>query len=348
MFLNSLSLQNFRSHGKADFQFSHKTTFIVGPNGSGKTNLLDSIYYLSHGKSYRSKDEEIIKFQEFIVRIKGKTEDTELEVVIQKDKDTERIIKKFLVNGVSKKRADFAGNLSVVSFSPLDLDIVIGAPGERRNFLDSVLEGVDRNYRFAKTAYDKGLRQRNSLLSRVKDNLSVPPREFEYWDRLLIENGNLITQKREEFIGFINGQKKEVFDFNITYDKSVVSEERFLKYFDAERGTGVTLVGPHRDDFLVEIFHRQANSMKDARFFASRGQQRLIALQLKFIELVFIEARQQEIPMLLLDDIFSELDEENIELVTSLVGKGQSIITATHEEFIDKKLKEGAMIELKK
>lgn len=345
--LKSLQLQNFRSHSKASFDFDNKITFIVGPNGAGKTNLLESIYFLSYGRSPKLKDEDIIKFGEEIARVKGKVDETELEVLIQKEE--ERIKRKFLVNGVSKKRTDFMGNLSVVSFSPLHLDIVIGSPSVRRDFMDSVLENVDREYRFAKAAYDKGLRQRNALLSRVKDGIRVPDREFEYWDRLLIENGSLIGGKREEFIAFVNGQKKEVYSFSITYDKSAISEERFKKYFDAERAVGVTLVGPHRDDFLIGASHPETKSLKDAKVFSSRGQQRLIVLELKIIELIFVELKNGQTPVLLLDDIFSELDKTNIELIADLVGRGQTILSATHRELVKSEFyKNASVIELKK
>ena len=171
----------------------------------------------------------------------------------------------------------------------------------------------------------------------------------------MIVQGQKITKIREEFIKYLNDSKKNILDFEIFYDKSLISKERLLQYKDVEIGAGVTLVGPHRDDLSIRI-----NSDKDIRYFGSRGQQRLAILQLKLLELIFIEQETGERPVLLLDDIFSELDEDHINLVLNMtrlpspgtggqVGKQQTIITTTHKEFVGNKLLKGmSVIELQK
>lgn len=345
MTLKKIFLQNFRSYHKHEFDFE-ETTLIVGPNTSGKTNLIESVFLLSSGKSFRTdKDVQMLKFGEDFGRVKGWVapeinagETEELEVIVTNGLiNGKSQYKKFLVNGVSKRRVDFAGKLLSVIFSPQDLDIIIDSPGLRRNFLDEVLEQVDRGYRQALISYVKAIRQRNALLERTRETGERFDKQFEYWDNLVIENGKYITQKREEFIDFVNTEKKDIFDFEIAYDKSIISRERLDQYSREEVLSGVTLVGPHRDDFSV-LMPTQAKTARDIKFFGSRGQQRLAILQLKNFQLKYIEKFLGQRPVLILDDIFSELDEGHIGLVFDEIGRQQTIITTTHMEFIPKKL----------
>jgi len=295
--LKSISLQNFRSYSKKEFLFA-ETTLIVGPNTSGKSNLVEAIYLLSTGKSFRTdKDTQMLKFSEEVGRVKGKVNDGELEVLITNGEvNGGSQYKKFLVNGVSKRRVDFAGKLLTVLFSPQDLEIIIESPSLRRNFLDEVLEQTDRDYRVSSTSYVKALRQRNALLEMTRETGRRNEKQFEYWDNLVIENGNIITAKREEFINFLNSSLKDIFNCVVEYDKSLISRERLAQY------------------------------------------ESLAILQLKMLQLLFIEKLLGERPLLLLDDIFSELDEDHIQLILEEIGKQQTIITTTHEEFIPKKL----------
>lgn len=356
MFLKSLSFQNFRSYKKSDFTFGSNTTFIVGQNTAGKTNLIEGMFFLSSGKSLRAeKDFELIKFGESICRIKGKMSDgrevAELEVLFVNQNNN--FSKKHLVNGISRRRIDFAANFNVVLFSPEALEIIIGPPSLRRGFLNNVLEQVDRDYRLAISTYEKALRQRNALLDLVKETGKRPEQQFEYWDEILIKNGELVTQKRAELIDFINKESKEIYDFTLIYDKSIVSKNRLLQYKEAELGAGVTLVGPHRDDiqFSCETGSGSAGQISnketeliDIKAFGSRGQQRLAVLQLKLLELSFIEKSLGERPVFLLDDIFSELDSGHIKHILSMLGRQQTIITTTHEEFVPKDILEKSQV----
>ncbi|MGA2967879.1 MAG: DNA replication and repair protein RecF [Candidatus Levyibacteriota bacterium] len=336
--LKSIFLHNFRSYNKRELSFA-ETTLIVGPNTSGKSNLVEAIYLLSIGKSFRTdNDTQMLKFTEEVGRVKGKVNEDELEVLITNGQiNGGSQYKKFLVNGVSKRRVDFAGKLLAVLFSPQDLEIIIESPSLRRNFLDEVLEQVDRNYRVATTSYAKALRQRNALLELARETGQRNGKQFEYWDNLVIENGNFITAKREEFINFLNVSPKEIFDLAVEYDKSTISKQRLLQYEREEVTAGVTLVGPHRDDFSVLMFNG-GKTAHNVKFYGSRGQQRLAILQLKMLQLMFIEKLLGERPLFLLDDIFSELDEDHIQLILGEIGKQQTIITTTHEEFIPQKL----------
>jgi DNA replication and repair protein RecF len=345
MLLTSISLQNFRSYKKSEFNFSKTTTLVIGPNTAGKSNLIEAIFLLAKGASFRiDRDEQMVKFDEDIARIKGQTDQKNLEVMIARGGigGTLRPVKKYLVNKVPKRKNDFVGNFFAVLFAPNDLEIIIGSPSRRRDFIDNILIQTDRDYRLALGFYEKGLRIRNALLHKVRETGRRQEKEFEYWDNLLIHQGERITLKREEFITYLNDAKKDIFNFKIFYDKSTISKERLFQYKDAEVASGVTLVGPHRDDLIINY------NEKDVRFFGSRGQQRLAILQLKILELDYIKEKIQEEPVLLLDDIFSELDEGHIKHVLDMLENKQVIMTTTHEEFVPKKLlKRLSVIELR-
>ena len=337
MTLKSLVLRNFRSYASSKFSLNEGIVSIVGKNATGKTNLIEAIYLLGRGKSFRAeKDTQMIQLGKEVGRVQGEVYDTKLEVVLV-DPSLQNLgkrSKKFLVNGVSKRGVDFVGNLAVVLFAPTDLEIMSGSPGTRRRFLDETLQQVDREYRLALMEYTKALKQRNALLERVQETGVRNAKLFEYWDDLLIKQGEVIAEKREAFCAFLNNSEKSVFDFAVTYDKSVISRKRLEEYKSAEEGAGVTLVGPHRDDIILRMFNRGTGVACELRFFGSRGQQRLSVLQLKLLELLYVEKALHDAPVLLLDDIFSELDASHIKLVLETLPHKQIILTTTHKEFL--------------
>lgn len=347
MNLKHLSLQNFRNYAKHSIEFENPLTVVLGPNTAGKTNLLEAIYLLSTGKSFRAlADLEVISFDKDISRVKGELEDgVVLEVVVsRRDKEGRPgLYRKYLINGLPKRRADFAGYFHTLLFSPSHLDIISGSPGLRRVFFDEVLEPTDRDYRIALVAYEKALKARNALLHAVREGRkSRDESVFEYWDSLLIKNADVISEKRREFVEYINGFKKDLIDFSVEYDKSEMSRERLVQYKHAEEASGMTLVGPQRDDFLIYL-----EKGKEAKNYGSRGQQRLVVLQLKLAQLAYIEKVLGERPMLLLDDIFSELDDEHIGEVIGVIGKQKTVITTTHKEFLKRLPKDASVLELR-
>ena len=360
MILQHLTLQNFRNYAKREFTFSPDLTVIVGPNAAGKSNLVEAISLLSVGKSFRTdKERQLVQFGKPMARVKGSTlslraknergnlvdeiasshtprndESDDLEVTVM---ESAKFVlqKRYLVNGVSKRRVDFAGRLPAVFFTPLDLDIVSGQPGNRRRFLDDILEQVDMDYRLALSTYTKALRQRNALLDEVQKSGQRDEARFSYWDNLLIKNGGVVTQKREEVIEYINAREKKMFPFTLEYDKSVMSEERLLQYKHAEVGAGSTLVGPQRDDVIIKSHNEASGELEDVKYFCSRGQQRLVTLELKLSQIAVIKEKKGEDPLLVLDDIFSELDSEHIDQVLGMANEYQTIITTTHKEFVE-------------
>lgn len=318
--IHKIRLQNFRNLPDEVFEFSDKITTIIGPNAAGKTNLLESIFLLAAGKSFKASIEiEMINEKKDFTRIKGLIDDnTKLEIIISKDK-----YKKFLINGVSKRLIDFAGNLKVVLFAPQDLDLVTASPSLRRKFLDTVLSLCDREYHRSILSYEKGLRARNKLLFRIREE-NIPRTQLLFWDQLLVKNGDYITEQREEFINFVNSKEH----CNLIYDKSIISNSRLEKYANEEISAATTLVGPHRDDF---IFQEKERNMAH---FGSRGEQRMVVLWLKLAELAYIEEKTLVKPTLLLDDILSELDEKHRKVVFEVSKNQQTIITTADPDFL--------------
>lgn len=347
--ITKVHLEDFRNFRKKALEFSDGITLIVGPNASGKTNILESLFLLSTGKSFKAKiEEEMINYEKDLARIKGKlASGMILEAVLTRglldigNDHPERVARKKLsINGVGKRLIDFTGNFKVVLFGPWDLDLVTASPSLRRKFFDTVLSQVDREYRRSILSYEKGLRQRNKLLYRIREE-GIPRSQLLFWNQLLIRNGNYITQKREEFIEFINSRPGlNDQKFQLEYDRSVISDGRLAQYAEEEIAAATTLVGPHRDDFVFKI--HAGGGYSDSRFkisrdlssFGSRGEQRMGVLWLKMAELNFIEEKTSERPTLLLDDIFSELDHEHRDVVMKLASKQQTIITTADEHFV--------------
>lgn len=316
MILSELTLQQFRSYTKRTFAFSPKTTLIIGPNTAGKTNILEAIMMMATGKSFRADvDSETIKWGSEFGRVKGTVDDTKLEIVLTSSK-------KYTVNGIPRRQIDFIGNLRAVLFWPEHLELVTDSPSIRRKYLDSVLVQVDREYRRNLVSYERGLRQRNRLLDLINEG-KAHRHQLLFWDQLLIKSGGYLTDARGAFIAFINNHNS---DFHIEYDKSVISETRLNEYKDEEIAAKATLVGPHRDDFLI------TKNDFDLSKYGSRGEQRLAILRLKLAELSFVEEKSGERPLLILDDIFSELDARHRELVLDLLGKQQTIVSSAEEE----------------
>jgi DNA replication and repair protein RecF len=265
-------------------------------------------------------------------RVTGRIGETDLAVVLTSPK-------RYFVNNVAKRKMDFIGNLRVVLFRPEDIDLVLGSPSVRRNYLDYVLEQADREYRRSSLSYQKGLRQRNKLLERIRDG-EAERKQLLFWDKLLIKNGEVITAKREEFLNFVGEKiKKRGMPLKLYYDKSTISEARLKQYADNEIGAAKTLVGPHRDEFQF-IYQRAGKLEKDLSLYGSRGEQRMAVLGVKLAELEYLDQSingEADRPVLLLDDIFSELDHDHREVVLSLLEKQQTIITATDSHLIPKK-----------
>lgn len=336
MRLERVELTNFRSYSKQTFQFGQKTV-IVGPNGAGKTNILEAISLLSTGVSVRAgRTEEMLNWGAEIATVTGivrnKDEDyTSLTVVltpgVYMGKRTTK--RRYLVDGAPRARARFAGRLVAVLFRPEDLRLVEGSPSRRRQYLDEVLSQSASEYARALTAYEGALRRRNRILDEIREG-RAERNQLAFWDATMVKNGNIITDYRRSYLEYLSATESAFGRYELLYDASTISPERLAKYASEEVSAGHTLVGPHKDDLRM-----MGEGEKDLHIYGSRGEQRLAVLFLKLGAMNYLEEELQVKPLLLLDDIFSELDvEHRREVVAMTMGRQVIITTADEESFV--------------
>lgn len=326
--ISKLNLENFRSFKKKDLILA-PTTVIIGNNGVGKTNVLEAISMLSLTTSWRvDKDNEVVRWGEDFARIVS----GERELVIQNSP----YLKRMRVDGVSKRAYQVIGEFPTVLFQPEDLQLLFGAPQARRQYLDRVISQTDSNYTRAVLELNKILKQRNRLLKNIQEGLSSPDELF-FWDQELEIVHKVISRGRQEFLNFLEEKVPGIFK-EMIIENGLVSlhylqsphgvglagfVEHLKKNRQKELLVGVSLYGPHREDFAVKWGEHPAEQAM------SRGQSRALLVALKVAELAYISLRNEQKPILLLDDIFSELDLERREKVFGLFGDYQVIMSAT-------------------
>ena len=343
MRLERLTLDNFRSYKKKVFHFG-ELTVIMAPNGAGKTNILEAIYLLATGMSERvGITEEMIRFESEIGSVVGVVEHnddrTELSVVLTKGvfmgKRTQK--RRYLVDGVARTRSGMIGKLVAVLFRPEDMRLIEGSPSRRRRYLDDALSMANVEYARALTVYEASLKRRNRLLDAIRDGLARKE-QLAYWDQSIIKNGNILTDYRREFLNYLSGVKTSFGIYALEYDASTISPSRLTQYESAEVAMGYTLVGPHKDDFRIisnqKFSNSQIGEQRDLIKYGSRGEQRLAVLFLKIGAMQYVEEKLQVKSILLLDDIFSELDQIHREEVVKMTSGRQTIVTSAEEEVI--------------
>ena len=348
MKLKKLELVSFRNHLKRELRL-RELNVIMGENARGKTNILEAIYLLATGNSFRAgKIEEMIDWQQDLARVEGYIEDDEGNDVVLGVTLTRGVLmgkrtpkRKYFVDRVARQKRKFVGNLMAVVFRPEDLRLIEGSPGRRRKFLDEVLGMVSWEYARALTLYEGALRRRNKILDLIRDG-RARREELMFWDMTLIKNGNILTEMRREFLEFLSGLEVSFGKYEVEYDFSAISDSRLKQYEREEVLAGYTLVGPHKDDFMIRspfTVHRlpaQAGSRwKDLHVYGSRGEQRLAVLFLKYGSLKYVEHKLGKVPMFLLDDIFSELDEKHRLMVLEMMEGRQTIITSADRYILD-------------
>lgn len=341
MIIRSLELADYRNYDSLHIDFSEGTNILYGDNAQGKTNILEAIYLSATTKSHKgSKDGDIINFkkEEAHIRTYLEKEDIEIKVDIHLRKSKSKGI---AIDGQKiKKAAELLGLLNVVFFSPEDLSIIKNGPSERRRFADMELCQLDQFYLYNLNHYNKIVNQRNKLLKDMYFNPSLRD-TLNIWDSQLISFGSKIIERRKLFVEQLNdiiydihkklsGDKEElviIYEPNVMiedYEKSLsVSQEKDIKLKQ-------TTVGPHRDDFSFLV------GDIDIRKFGSQGQQRTAALSLKLSEIELVKKMTNDNPVLLLDDVLSELDSNRQNYLLSTIGNIQTIITCTGlDEFVN-------------
>ncbi len=340
MFVHKLLLDKFRIHTQFLIEFTKQTTVLVGLNGSGKTSVIEALQLLATGNSFRAeKIQEMVSFGSELGRVKAKVsleptgesaEQQQLEVILTKGSVNGRKtpFRVFSVNDVRRQKRTATGILKVVSFRPEDMRLVEGSPSRRRSFIDMPLLLLYPEYEQALSQYEDLLKRRNKLLEAVRER-EQPRTVLQYWNNGVLKQGSIIQEYRRKFFEYF-ATVAFPYTFSIDYKPSLITAERQAEYIDREIASGHSLIGPHKDDFSVYMPNaRTEEGQIDIAVYGSRGQQRLAVLWLKTVELSYILHITNELPILLLDDILSELDPESRELVVQLLGKTQSVITTT-------------------
>ncbi|MBI2314831.1 DNA replication/repair protein RecF [Candidatus Daviesbacteria bacterium] len=365
MFLKSLHLTNYRNYSSLELNFDNRPTVLVGNNAAGKSNILEAIYLLSTTKSLRAEAEmELIKQEQEAALVNGLIEtqnnETKLEIILQKIED--KASKRVKVNGIPRRVVDFIGHLPAVIFYPSDINMVTGPPSLRRWHLDLGLAQIDPTYKKALTVYEQFLTARNRVLKRIREGQGKKD-ELDYWTEGLLDQGKVISEKRKEFFEFINTLDKPLGQFRFEYIPSEVTIEKLAQTNGREVAAAATLIGPHRDDFRVILANGvstessmedsgavrqrrtpQNNKDRDLAKFGSRGEQRTGTLAFKLAQLEYMAFKLGQRPILLLDDVFSELDANHRAYVVEIVGKQQTIIATVELENIPQTFLDSARI----
>lgn len=342
MYIKSLELKNFRNYLSLNLNLNKGLNIFVGENAQGKTNIVESIYYLSSMKSHRTqRDKDLIKWGKTRAYIRAEIEKNLGEILMEFliSSEEKRAAK---INGIKKnKTSEILGAVNAVIFSPEDLKLVKEGPGLRRRFIDNELNQIRPKYHYALSQYNNCLMQRNTLLKSARNSSSIKY-TIEVFSEQLAEYGSFITEARYEFIKKLGLIAKLMHrritdgkeELEIVYELSTEEfkdrndvKNKLLKYYieniNDDINRGITLKGPHRDDLLIYI-----NGM-DARIYGSQGQQRTAALSLKLSELEIIKSEVCEYPILLLDDVLSELDSKRQSFLLNSLKEIQTIVTCT-------------------
>ncbi len=343
MYIQSIELSNYRNYRSLVMEFDRGTNILFGDNAQGKTNILESVYLSGTSRSHRTvRDRELIRFgqEEAHIRTNLCRDDLSYRIDIHIRQGRSKGI---AVNGMPvKKASELFGLLGIIFFSPEDLNIVKNGPAERRHFINAELSQIDRIYLSDLSNYNKALNQRNSLLREIFNHPEMKE-TLDVWDEQLIAYGKRIIARRRAFVADmlpivakihrkLSGEREELV---ISYEPSIDDiffEDELLRTRDRDMRMGTTNVGPHRDDLKLSI------GGVDIRKFGSQGQQRTCALSLKLAEIQIMENKRGEKPVLLLDDVLSELDSNRQNYLLESINDIQTIITCTGlDEFVKNK-----------
>ena len=341
MIVEKVELNNFRNYLNQEIKFKDGINVIYGDNAQGKTNLVEALYFCSIGKTFKScKEKDLIRFSSETAQIKLEVKKNIGKIKIETNifKTQKKVIK--VNGGYLNKVADLYGNLVTVFFSPNDLKLVKDAPGDRRKFLDVSISQLSRKYLLLLIKYQQIMDERNALLkSKISVEEMLP--QIDIWNRYISKVAKDIITQRAKYVAMLNEYASKVHRYltdgeenlEVSYQTQADTIEnceneiyqKLKESFEKDYQVGFTQTGPHRDDLKLIV-----NGI-DIKTFGSQGQQRSVALSLKLAEKEILKDKLGEYPILILDDVFSELDENRVERLLKLLKNGQTFITTTEE-----------------
>ncbi len=336
MILRKISLHNFRNFSDKSLEVDSRLTIIIGENSRGKTNILEAIHFLLEGRGFREeKEEELLSFKKSEMYVEGIVADSDRQGSHLKifGSQAENGFKKiFYVDKLQKSHRYYVDGLpAVVIFTPEDLVIINGSPSDRRQYFNKVISASDIIYRKKLINYESALRKRNKIIEKNRLTQNIEG-ELDFWNSYLEEQATYLTKKRQEYVDFVNNDRKlDSREFSIVYEKNVFTLKRAQESLERELIVKKTLIGPQKDDFQIYVSDKKLE--KNLHRFGSRSEERLGVFWLKLNELKFHESSGTK-PILLLDDIFSELDNLNKKLILTLIGRYQTLATTTEEEVV--------------
>ncbi|WP_017471603.1 DNA replication/repair protein RecF [Amphibacillus jilinensis] len=345
MYIKDIKLMNYRNYPKLELTFDDRINVIIGENAQGKTNLMEAIYVLAFSKSYRTaKDKELIQWEQSYAKIEGTVFKRQYHIPLEIQFSTKG--KRAKLNHLEQKRlSDYIGALNLVMFAPEDLNLVKGSPQVRRRFIDMEIGQIQPVYIYHLGQYQKILKQRNALLKALQRRKTTDQTMLDVLTEQLIDHARVIVEKRFLFLTLLRkwaasihqGISQDKENLTISYDATIdvlesddkekikrIYNDTFNLNRDKEIDRGSTLYGPHRDDLSFYINDRNVQT------FGSQGQQRTTALSLKLAEIELIKSEVGEYPVLLLDDVLSELDQyRQSHLLHTIKGKVQTFVSTT-------------------
>lgn len=349
MTISGVELTNFRSYERALFELHPAVTLVVGPNASGKTNLLEALYVLASTKSFRAKDRDLVRHGEDHYRLVARTDDVEYALGFRTTGGATE--KRAMHDGVQRPLVSHVGEIQVTLFEPTDLELVAGPPEGRRKYLDFLLCQTDRGYLKTLQAYKRALKQRNALLEGYE--MEAVRQQIFAWDLKLAELAAEVYGRRRMLMDELNASLPSLYGdiagegvaLELEYLPSVIAEDYGGEFLAAlqrnlprDMGAGFTTIGPHREDFKVHFKNNDITAV------ASRGETRTVVLALKLAELGYAERVTGVRPLLLLDDVFSELDRDRRGYLLERLHEHQTIVTTTDADAITREISTGHAI----
>jgi len=339
MYLQKIALHNFRSFNQAVYSLHPHMTIVTGDNARGKTNLLEAVYALLVGSGFREgKEIEHINYTVENANIAsveglyggGEADEQTLSAKLTFQLANGLVRKTYMIDKSKKAlRTYLQHNPKAVLFAPEQIEMLTGSPSRRRSYLDLLLGSYDVEYKKRLANYEQALRKRNKLLEKEQDELKLE-QELLFWDGYLVDQAHYVTKARTDYISFICEQPNlEQKLFRADYAPNIFSHERLAQTSERERFARRTLIGPQKDDFTISMLNPPQKQYKQIDLYGSRSEQRLAMIWLKCAEMRYATTQSEQKPIVLLDDVFSEFDEDNERLVMRIIANHQIIATTT-------------------